>query len=223
MVTRKLASTLALLLLLSATLVGCSKKKVNTTPPGSIQGKVYLESEEICHGFIVATTMDQHNPQTVRTPINPDGSYLLENMPSGPVKIFIDLPPMPHDIDPRFAKPMTRGGPVRPAVDPEKDKVKAKDRDKESGKDKPKIKERDPNKAPNPALAMLGPPEEEESWAVVLKIPKAYLNPSRPIITAFVRPGKDPTHYDIVLKMKPPGPQEPEDLGGENPPPPPPH
>src|SRR5262249_23577965 len=121
-----------------------------------------------------------------------------EKVVSGPVRVSIELPPMPPDLDPRRAKVFPKGPPGKGGPKPEQGELPR-------------------------SLASMGLPEEElKMWQSVLRIPKAYLNPQRPILMAFVHPGEEPTEYDLILSSKPPVPPDPEDFPGAAPPPPPP-
>jgi hypothetical protein len=187
------SALLCLLPLLAAGITGCSGAPSAGPPLGTLQGPIILDSEPVLMGSVVASPMDPNYP-TVTGVIRRDGTYVIEKVVSGPVRLSIELPPMPRDLDPRHAKgPPRKGGPK-----PEKGELPQ-------------------------SLASMGLPEEElKAWQSVLKIPKAYLNPQRPILLAFVQPGEEPTEFPLHLSSKPPGSPDPEDLPGDTPPPPPP-
>jgi hypothetical protein len=207
MANRKLAFTNCLLFLLAVSIIGCSTKPPPAPPVGSLKGKVLLDSKEVRMGFVVARPLDHNQSGTVRGLIMPDGQYEIQNIPSGPVRLMIELPPLPPEMDPKLRKTIPKdpkGGPPKNEKDKKDDNI-----------------ERTPGEA-----AIKGMPEQELLlWQSVEKIPKVYFNPERSPLHTIVRPGEEPTEFDIRLSLKPPGPPDPSETPGgpqlPQPPPPP--
>ncbi len=196
MAKRRLGSVLCLLLLTAGGVIGCSGKGPPGPPLGTLQGRIMLDSEKVLMGNVVAAPLDPNGAIT-RGPIRRDGTYIVEKVTSGPVRLFLELPPLPPDADPRYQKVAPKAPPGAPKM------------------------EQGPGEPP-PGFARMELPEEElKAWASVVKIPKVYLNPQKTPLSTFVRPGDEPTEYDIHLSSKPSGPPDPEDLPSGAPPPPP--
>src|SRR4029079_5711876 len=118
--------------------------------------------------------------------------------PSGPVRIIVELPPIPREMDPT----KRAGGEGAPRLKvPEKDKAGA-----------PIKSEKDlPEAAP---LFHSMPEVEQRAWESVMKIPKCYFDMRRTPLQVMVNPTTDPPPpADLKLTTKN-NIIDPEDLRG---------
>jgi hypothetical protein len=179
-----------ILLLLPTAALGCSYvAEPPQIPVGTLEGKVTLDSKPVLAGFVCAVPLDTHTGVPARGVIRQDGAYTIENAPGGPVRLYLEPPPMPPELNPllkhHFSQP--------PHMQPGK-----------RGGDK---------EAPTrPELE--GVPEElQKAWASLDRIPKHYFSAERTTVMAVVNPG-DTTQFDIRLSSRAFGPPDPNELPG---------
>src|SRR5262245_52625238 len=99
-----------LLLMLLVVTFGCSREADPALlPVGQLEGKVTLDSKPVQAGVVVAVPFDMHTGVPAKGIIRPDGAYTIENAPGGPVRLYLEVPPMPPELNPllkhRFPKP----------------------------------------------------------------------------------------------------------------------
>src|SRR5262245_411696 len=143
-------------LFLLAVVGGCSSKKPTGPPPGTLKGKITLDSKPVTKGFLVASPINP-GATAVKGPIGPDGRFVIENVPAGPVRIFLELPPGMDELDPR-GQPAGVGkgvpGKMTPIVGKE---PPPKDKTPETPK---------PTDKPIPPALQGLPEEEQKAWEI---------------------------------------------------------
>jgi len=166
--------------------VGCSSPAPPAPPVGTLKGTVTLDSLTVPKGFVVVVGMDP-NSALGRGAINADGSYTVENAPAGPVRLFIELPPLPPDMDPRLA--------ARPKGPPGAGKGAGE-------------------APPQPFAGMDDLPQDERrALEIARSIPKSYLSPHTTPLVFAVQPN-EMTEFDIRLSSKAIGLPDPSELPG---------
>lgn len=88
-----------IVIVISGSLAGCASddkgkaSPVDTGPSGALKGKATLDGKSIGIGTVVAVSGDKK--RSGRGNINPDGSYVIDKAPAGPVNLYLELPVPP--------------------------------------------------------------------------------------------------------------------------------
>ena len=100
------------LLATSFGLLGCG-----SSSPGTVSGKVYLKDKLLKGGNVTFLTADKKISQSAK--IGEDGSYTIENIPAGPIKIAVETMSLKQAASvPRNNAPPGQKSPNSSAVDP---------------------------------------------------------------------------------------------------------
>lgn len=104
-------------------LVGCnsSNQQEDQGPVGKLWGHVTFKGKKVLLGKVMVVS---DNGRGAFGHINSDGTYLIEKAPAGKARLFLELPELPPELNPKGP-----GGPPSPpmppdapkAVDPAKD------------------------------------------------------------------------------------------------------
>jgi hypothetical protein len=165
---------------------GCGSQPAR--PFGKLEGKVTLDGTPVRIGTVVAVATDESAAGVGRGEIGEDGTYAIEKAPAGEARVYLELPPLPPEIDPALKRtPLAPGEDVTP-----------------------------PSMAPPSAYLKGYPPEEQRLLLTVLNIPKHYLSRKRSPVLADVQDNASTT-FHVKLSTKSWVPPDPEEAANPDP------